>query len=419
MARQFFVSLVVASILMVGCAENNPVSINDENSGGDGGFTITALAKTSATVTDTTDSIPKMSTVVFVATASSAALLDSVEIAKWYFGDGSSSICSEDSMICSASHRYITKGTFTVELLVTLKGGTTRNAWKKVFVVDDSVVVNVVNDSLRQDSLFKVLASAKVGHDSASVTLGIGVNALVYWATKAGVTVSPYYEGPIWNGNKAAITRKTADGKFWIIDLIQPAGQVYTIRGGINLGNNRYLRWEEIKGNRFADSATQIFKYSIKYNAQVVPGAITDFGTPTDPIDTGNVVNSVDLDTSKTNWIVRGRADISRRVYVFEFNMNQNANPVGQVGQQPFVVTNIDTANGGRVNMTSMKGDSIGVWELPFSQWPTGNNGLILFQYGRGTSYRNFQGSPSADPDKSYRIQIFLSQAILSKRAAG
>jgi hypothetical protein len=61
-----------------------------------------------------------------------------------------------------------------------------------------------------------------------------------------------------------------------------------------------------------------------------------------------------------------------------------------------------------------MTGDSIGYFTVPVDSFPA--EGLRMYQYGRGTAYRDFEGSLYAMPDKS--VWIKASVAVLSKKAA-
>ncbi len=284
MAKQFLVSLAVASILLmaVGCADNNPISVaNDPISGGDGGISIVALAKTAAVGDTSTDTVGVGVTVMFSAEIARLSLRDSIISSTWDFGDGYTKTCTEDSSICSVEHQYNTVGPYEVNLYVVLKGESTRNPWRRVYVVNTSLLPSV---TAAHDSMFMYSSSEAIGTTGHwDVTFVVGVNSITAAAVRANVAVlRPFREGGRDNewSVQTAMVSKTTDGKFYICKILDlTPGREYRLRLGLDVNNpsNTILSSSEFIRNRFYSTAYDVFEFSLKYNGQAVPKT-TDYG---------------------------------------------------------------------------------------------------------------------------------------------
>ncbi len=309
-----------------------------------------------------------------------------------------------------------------------LKGAAVRNPWKRVYVVNTSLLPSV---TAQHDSILMYDTSEAIGTTGHwDVTFLIGVNSLSAAAARANVAVlRPFRNGGRdneWSQN-IAITSKTADNKFYICKILDlTPGREYRFRLGLDVNNvsNTILSSTEFVRNRFYSVAYDVFEFSLKHNGQAVPKT-TDYGTPTTPIDTGTTVVPVDStkptlvgqfgDTSLTDWVIRKEYVADSDAYTFYFNYKVTTKPLGQVASPAFVIANLNpTVNGGKESLTMMTGDSIAYFTVPVSSFPA--EGLRMYQYGRGTAFRDFEGSMYAMPDNS--LWLVTSVAVLNKRAA-
>ncbi len=398
----FSLALVIVglALFIFSCAENNVVGVGD---GSDNPFYVVA----STAEEDSVDTILINTTVFFVVKTKKnyANFVDSILTVTWKYKDGTvkdENTC--DRGLCQGEYKYKKMGKQSAQIIVCMKSGTVYTEDVYIFVKEPLVFTE--GD---KDSLFKWIKSDSVSGvaNTYKVRIGFGDAVMSKIARLKGVSLSIGRKGPTgddWTGSIIPVTTKTSDDKFYYCDIVLPAGKTYDLKIWCNSSSDVFLTKDEMSGNKFFDQNKEIFSFSLKYNGQVVPKT-TDYGTPTTPIDTTNKVVTTDglpgtNGDSGSNWIMRWSYNSLKDSVFFYFHMK---GIVLCATESAWTRSNIGGTENTKTNI-AMLGDSVGVWPVSPSQFPSG--GLKILSYGRGTCQSEFANSSYKTTDGSALISI-------------